>query len=328
VHFLRTRQLPSGEFATFIARDPALQRECRYDNGPFATTFVLHALDFVDGVDAVPLVRRGLAYLAEAQEGPGLWRHEGAHSPHHFIAPPDLDDTACVSWTLRQHGVAFHPNEDLVARQRSREGLFLTYVQPRDYPWGWLELFLRHRHRQLLRRYRWVELFRFTREVDINVNANVVLYLGEDERTLRAREHLNAVVARGEEGSSLYYASPLAFCYMLSRAYFHGIASLAPAAALLPQRVLRLQRPDGSFDQALGTALAACTLLNCGRADEPGLERAVRHLVATQTPDGSWRRSAFYTGLYRYYWWGSEELTTALCVEALARYARAAGGLA
>jgi hypothetical protein len=64
--------------------------------------------------------------------------------------------------------------------------------------------------------------------------------------------------------------------------------------------------------------------MNCG-ADVDLLDRQVELIVDSQCRDGSWPRLAFYSGprppLPRSVWFGSEELTTALCLEAVARYA-------
>jgi hypothetical protein len=73
----------------------------------------------------------------------------------------------------------------------------------------------------------------------------------------------------------------------------------------------------------LAAALVALTLLNC-EAEVDLLDRQIELILAMQCDDGSWPRVAFYSGprppLPRSVWFGSEELTSALCLEALARY--------
>lgn len=322
--FLRDNQLPYGEFRTYIARDRALESDCRFDTSPFVTTFALHALSFIERADIAEAVRLGLAFLLSEQEGRGLWRHEGSRGPNRYMAPPDLDDTACVSWTLRRHDIPFGANEDVLYRHRNADGLFLTYIQPLSFKRAWFELLSRQNRRQLIMRWRWIQLRKFLNEVDIAVNANVVLYLGQNAKTARACRYLNAVVQTGLEDSSLYYVDSMAFYHAVSRAYFYGISSLEPTRAPVVDRIGRRQHADGSFEDPLTAALAACTLVNYGGGGDAKLEGAIRYIVATQGHDGSWPRAAFYTGVNRYYWWGSEELTTALCLEALARYEGAA----
>ena len=71
--------------------------------------------------------------------------------------------------------------------------------------------------------------------------------------------------------------------------------------------------------------MAISTLVNCGLTRIDVQERAAQWLVAAQREDGSWPARAFYAGpeppAVHAYYWGSEELTTAMCLEALARLA-------
>jgi hypothetical protein len=323
VEFLRERQLPHGEFATYVGWDPSLENGCSLDSSPFVTTFVLHALSFVNWTDLAQTRGRALAYLLEERESGGLWRFWTSGGPNHWRAPPDLDDTSCVSWTLRQHGVSFGSNEEMLYANRNTDGLFYTYIRPLAQKKTWLEL-LRHKSwHELLSRYTWAELMHFKNDVDIVVNANVVLYLGEHERTRNACRYIVSVIERGaEEQATAFYVEPLVIHYMVSRAYYYGISSFQGATKIMPRRIGEHQQNDGSFGTALATAIAACSLLNCGLSTDQGLERAVRHLTQTQDADGSWKRAAFFAGPRRVFWWGSEELTTAFCVEALARYQR------
>ena len=54
------------------------------------------------------------------------------------------------------------------------------------------------------------------------------------------------------------------------------------------------------------------------------LTKSIDFLLDTQSNDGFWKRIAFYAGprypLPHSVWFGGEALTTALCVEALARF--------
>jgi len=156
-------------------------------------------------------------------------------------------------------------------------------------------------------------------DVDCAVNANVLLYLGQGEETRGAVEYLIGVVLDDREKEcSHFYPDPPALYYMLSRACFNGVSALAPTRRPVLDKLLPLQESDGSFGNALRTALAACTLLNFDqRATAPS--QAVEHLLAAQQEDGSWPRISFFVDSASYY--GSEDLTTALCVEALSRYA-------
>ena len=123
---------------------------------------------------------------------------------------------------------------------------------------------------------------------------------------------------RNEEAEcSKYYPDPLAFYYMLSRACCSGVTSLRETRGAVLERVIAAQLDRGSFETALAAALAACSLLNFNHVSTP-LPGAIAYIIGAQRADGSWPKSPLYLGPAPYY--GSEELTTALCVEALARY--------
>ena len=60
------------------------------------------------------------------------------------------------------------------------------------------------------------------------------------------------------------------------------------------------------------------SLLNLGHGEPDLLVPTLQSLLTAQGEDGSWPRAAFFIDFYGGYY-GSEELTTALCLEALAR---------
>jgi len=59
-------------------------------------------------------------------------------------------------------------------------------------------------------------------------------------------------------------------------------------------------------------------------AKPEGLAKAIAYLVSTQREDGSWKRIPMYGGPPTPTTFGSADLTTGICLEALARYAAGA----
>ncbi len=314
--FLGRSQLPYGEFRTFASPDPQMQAGCRFDSSPFATSLVLYALGFVDDPRAEAMTTRGLDFLAAEMEGPGLWRYWSSRNPRHRQLPPDLDDVCCIAHVLQAHGRPVPDNRAILLANRDEAGRFYTWLAPRtSAPPGMAAAIDRLVGAETLLA---ILLSGTINDVDPAVNANVLLYLGQDDDIRGAAEYLLAVVRDCREKEyNHFYPDPLAFYYMLSRACFNGISALAPTRAPVLGRLLAQQADDGSFGNALQTALAACTLLNFEKR-AAALGRTVEHLLATQSRDGSWPRQALFLGPEPYY--GSEELTTALCVEALSRY--------
>jgi hypothetical protein len=301
VAILAERQLPDGEFATFIARDPEYREEVRFDSSVFATTFVLHATAFLRHPALGPMRARAVDFLAGQMEARGAWSYWTSRNRRRIRA--DLDDTACASVALRAAGRTFPDNRPLFLANRNAEGLFLTWVQEPgpEQQATWREV-------QPLNPLQMAE-------VCCVVQANVVHYLGEQPATERAIAFLNEVAVQDRAGQhDVYYLQPMAFPYALSRAFQGGAGALGASRGPLLERLLAAQQPDGTFGNPLATALAACTLLNFGARDRP-LQRAVAALAEQQDAAGSWPRVPFYVGPHC----GSEDLTTALCLEAIGR---------
>lgn len=299
---LEKSQRSHGEIASYRFRDAQLTGKPGFESSPYATTYVLHSLGFVarrsDGFDPslrlaariTALSARALSFLAEEMEPPGLWRYYSSRSAKTLA--PDLDDTACVSYALRDvhDAIRLGLNLRLFLANRDDQGLFRTFLSDGR------------------------------NNVDAVVNANVVLYLGAREETRAACRYLVQTVHEGStEDTSLYGLDELSLAYVLSRAFFHGVSSLDPCCETLISRILDRRQEDGSFGEPFETALALNSLLNLGHR-QPGLfEPAVRFLLARQREeDGSWPRAAFYIDFFGGFY-GSEELTTAFCLEALAR---------
>ena len=313
INFLYDSQLAYGEFKTYAASDETMSEECRFDSSPFATAFVLYSISFWRDARVRVMTARGLDFLRSEMEGNGLWRYWSSRNELRDVLPPDLDDTACISFILKKHQQPI-ANRELILANRTRDGLFYTWLIPRANCTPNLA-------NEIPRAVNASALTLFSisgtlDNIDCAVNANGLLYLGECEETQPAIGYLNHSVLE-EEICSSYYADRLAFYYMFSRACFNGASSLGETRSAVMNRITARQERDGSFGNELLTALAICTWLNF-KEPRDGLERAIESLLQTQSQGGSWKKIPLWLGPAPYY--GSEELTTALCVEALSRY--------
>jgi hypothetical protein len=303
IDYLHRSQLPNGEFPIHAGPDRALAHDLRPDSSPSTAAFAAYAARFVDDPVMSAIYRRCVDFLADEMEGPGLWSFWTKRVRRTIAA--DLDDTAWISVILRDH----HPH----IRFGANIGVFLMNLDAR----GRFRTFVRRPGAD--------------NDVDSVVNANVLFYLGEREETRPARDFVNeTILGDREAGSYAYYVDHLALYYAASRAFFAGVTGLGAARGAMIAKVLARRDGSGGFDDELATAFALCTLLNLGYDDRDVLCRAAGTLVARQRADGSWPISAVFAGpeppAAPSIWWGSDEFTTALCHEALARYRGMVGG--
>lgn len=302
VRFLFDKQTSYGEIAAYRFFNPQLAGASLLDSSPFSTTFALHALRFIDH-PKVPIIReRAVRFLMEEKEGAGLWRYWTSRAG--LPIDPDVDDTCCVSFELR----AVFPgddgrlaNVDLVLANRDQKGMFKTWFRAAGYP----------------------------NDIDYVVNANVLLYLGDRPETRAASDALVRLVHENREAdASHYYVAPFALYYAIARAYDRGVLSLHACRAAILGKLAAQCKTDGSaWGDAMTTALAVCTLASYRAYDDQSIHDGIRHLLDVQQADGSFERAAFYAGpeppAPHSVYWGSEELTTSLCLEAFGRYSLA-----
>ena len=301
IDFLYHHQLPYGEFKTYMSPNPRLEDQYPPDSTPFVTTLVLYCIGFVNCPKVSEMTRKAVNFLMEEMEPPGVWRYWASRTNQK--STPDLDDTSCASFVLKKYHPHIDSNIGIILGNRNEQGLFYTWIKDRTA----------------------------RNDVDSVVNANVLLYLGEREETRAVCDYLNHIVLNDqEEGSYWYYLDHLALYYMISRAYFNGVSNLRDARNAVVNKIISRQQKDGSFGDALNTALAVCALLNFEYDNSSVLGPAIGYILNRQQKGGDWSRAAFYTGpeapLPHSFWFGSEELTTGFCIEALARYRHSAAG--
>jgi len=299
VGFLAQEQLPDGEFPSLVSAEPELRRRCAPDTNYFATSQVLWSLGFVPGRRASSLARRAARFLAAGVECDGSWR---------FFTPkvvrridPDVDVTACAGAALRgrEERLGYDPRRtrSILLSACDEVGRFRTWIRkdPRN-------------------------------DLDSVANANALWFLRNDPAAKGCAHWLqNLVESNVSLGTFPYYESPLALYHAIARAIFAGASQLAPLRQRVVDNILSMARVDGSFGNVLETAFAVCALHNLGASGEVAVRHAVSLLSRRQRRDGSWPALAAWNGpelpAPRSLWWGGECWTTALAVEALARFA-------
>ncbi len=297
------------------------------DSCTFATALIVYSLGFSGTVAAREIIARALPFLQAELLPNGVWKYWTADHPGRQSMPPDVDDTACISHTLRAHGLEVPDNRRLLAANRDRRGRFYTWLAPRlappprnvDY---WRIVLGQVRTRARSRAF-WTNNNLSPKDVAAVVNANVLLYLGDCRATGRVSDYLHDVLrSEGEADSDQWYRSRFAFYYAVSRCAYAGIESVTPLLDVIVERILAAAGAGGVIGaDALDTAQAVCALQNCGHSGAD-LDSAVEFLLSRQSAEGGWSIAPFYFGGDVQF--GSEEVSTGFALEALSRY-RAGG---
>jgi len=225
VEFLRNRQLPHGEFTTLLGADRTLSVTA-FDSSPFITSFVLYALSHLDRYAVSDIVEKAVSFILSEMEFGGVWRYWTSRQHKHHRLPPDLDDTACISDALRRVGQPAPSNGWVFSCMRDSAGHFKTWILPRGNarlsPWFIIARtigFCQARIRTINVPVPQDEDPRFKvmhinpDDVDPVVNANALLYIGENSDTAPAVQLVVDAVLNEHAKKSLYYEDSLALYY-------------------------------------------------------------------------------------------------------------------
>lgn len=284
VDFLSSQQLTYGEFRTYACADESMT-QCLFDSSPFGTTFVLFSLKTLGTEPVVDINKRGLDFLEKAESIDGLWSFFSHYSSKKLDF--DLDTTSVSSYALQSSGVRIPDNKNFFTDNRDSGGGFRTFIRGSSEP----------------------------NDVDCGINANILLYLGDDAK---ACSYVNSQVAsHGQCG--VYYPDQFARYYLISRAAVTNAPCLLESKDTIVGDILASVKQDGSFGSPLDTALAVDSLFNYGYSGTV-ITPAIEYLMKNQYRNGSWRQDPFFISSPAIYYYGSPELTTAFAIEALQAY--------
>lgn len=328
IDYLYHHQYPNGEFCVYISGDEAMQGWTCADTSVFPSALIgFSMLPLKDDPKVEEILTKTAAFLRYQMARGGTWNH---YTNFHYLrklCPLDVDDTACVAYFLSQRNVEFPKKStvSLLLSNRRKDGLFYTWISFR-FRWNRNKTYWRIALKEFIHP---VKSFLFWRgaacdryDVDAIVNANVLYYLGDKEATQPIIDLLIKVIEEGKENDcDKWYRNLFTVYYFISRNYYAGITKLEPIRKTILDRILLQFKMDGSFGESVAdTALAACSLMNLHYTGTE-LTKAITYLIRSQKNTGEWeRRRIYYMGRTKIAGTGSEELTTAFCLEALQRY--------
>ena len=335
IAYLFEHQYPNGEFCCYIAPDDAMQEWCTTDSCTFATALVASSLlSLPKSSKTDEVLTKATRFLQYQMMRGGVWNFFTIRNPLFRVNPADIDDTVMISSVLRSRAIKIPDHTNLLLANRNASGLFYTWFAfrftLRTFTAGttYWKLILRALKYPLQSMGYWIQNESGRYDVDGVVNANVLCYLGLTAYTQPIVPYLMDILSKQQEGTcDKWYRNPFSFYYFFSRNFDHGIVDIEPAKIILIDRIRASQQPNGQLGKSsLDTAMGISALIRAGYRGE-SLESAVCFLLNKQSANGSWpRQSFYYSGPSKAVGWGSEELTTAIALDALDAFRKLRGG--
>jgi hypothetical protein len=299
--YLARVQRPSGEFETWTSPHLDFSDATAYLKSIYTTTFVMHTLTLLSSTPQIEQMQnRAADFLMAEQEDNGAWNYEGRGN--HRL-PCDQDDTSCAIAALAQLGI--QPELSFYALLWQNEsapgGPYYTWIGIND---------LNDDPR--------------ARQIDGLVNANILFCAGLLNLSLPGTIYYLEQVIQAEayDSESLYTPTSHFLMYALSRAYADGnVSKLDKAMSIMQDYVLTKLPPPHAETSAFKLACLAVSLLNM-KVPSILIRPYLVPLLSMQQPDGSWPVDITYHGFSPNYD-GSPALSTALAIEALAKYSLA-----
>jgi hypothetical protein len=272
------------------------------------------------------LILKGISgFLTQNMCRFGVWNNFTRQHPWYPFSPFDVDNTSCASVFLTARGISYPDNKTSLLSLKNREGLFFTWF---TFRWSWNTnpvywYYVIKEMKNPVKSYMIRKYFECDRDdVDAIVNNNLLLYFGVVKETQPIIDNLVRVILEGKElECDKWYLDPISIYYFISKNLEKGIPQLEPVKIPIKERILAGLTPEGSYGgNSLETAFAICALLSMGFYREIP-KASIQYLLEKQKTTGAWERRLFmYGGPKRIMGWGSEELTTSICLEAISRY--------
>jgi hypothetical protein len=325
IAYLENHQYPNGAFCSYMAPDIAMQQWCVPDNTVFVTGLIGNALSpLAYDLRVKAMIQQSGYFLKSQMLRCGTWTYFTQWHQWFHSLPADVDDTAIISRLLLNLQISFPDNTSSLLVNRNPDGLFYTWMSVRPLKrQSFHHLLLSMR--TLKRPFGFLERQRYgfnRNTIDPSVNANVLYYLGLTETTRPIIAYLTEIIMnRREDQRRWWYHNPLCTYYFISRNYPSMPEALETIRQPLIDRIMDQYRLHGHFgESSLETALAITSLIHLGYTGGE-VASGVDYLIHSQHTTGEWSRRGFYhSGPDKRFCFGSEELTSAFCVEALAAY--------
>jgi hypothetical protein len=314
VSFLHSSQLSYGEFDMCISTKSSMnESNSCLASSPYITTFVLNSISFVEKSHLVhEIVDKSVRFLSASMEKHGTWRfysennrktiyRNGNFTTINMGIVPDLDDTACASYSLMSNKVIFPDNHELLYRYRTPEGSFKTWIID---------------EKDLIRKNDYIPPLN---SVCCGVNANILMYLGDNLKTEKTSDYINRIILYDKEAEgNCYFPDIMVLYYLITRAYSKGVSSLESSRKAIASKISHHIRYDPCYSDIGAIIFAVAALLNIDQfADDH--TKWIYDILEAQDADGSWPITSFFVDASNNHY-GAKELTTAIALEAVSKF--------
>ena len=343
IDFLSENQLSSGGFNSwaassinsfneFIESYDFDNKKGWFDLDPFSvfpTILIGQSLCEVNkSVNAERVLQKIDEYVISKMKFPAIWNH---FTPEHIMYkmnPFDLDSTAvALSYLQRRRIPIINENatKKLIYSHQNRKKLFYTFLTFR-MRWNFSLLYWILCFRELKtpfftwKFWKVVEADRY--DVDGIVNSNIISYLGRNEQTEPVLRWIaEAIQSNQEQQFDKWYKNSMVIYYFVSRIPFLDETEFLELREIIKKRINNSLESNNSIrNSSLDTALAAISLLNLNE-DNKRVFPLIEFVLNSQSDTGNWPKQVVYLGgPKKIMGWGSDELTTAFCLEAIAKY--------
>lgn len=325
IQYLKNHQYPNGEFCCYFSPDDAMQEWCVPDSTVFPTAIINTCLLSVGcKAEVETIFKKSISFFHYQMMRGGVVNYFTKWHPLFSLSPPDIDDTIFVYNFLKSQNIPTIDPLPLIQSNRDKKGLFYTWFTLRNQVNSnknyWL-IVLREFKNPIKSFLFWIKNDCKRNDIDAVVNSNILWNLDPESQKV-VSQYLIEIINSGKEAEcDSWYQNPFTLYYSLSTNVAKGVSGLECLVNIIIKRITSKQNKDGSFgDSALDTAFGITTLLNVGYFDR-SVSKAVSFLIQVQKKTGEWpRRIFFYSGPKKAVGWGSEELTTGFCIEALSKY--------
>ncbi len=258
-----------------------------------------------------------------------VWNHFNNKHRLFKMNPYDVDSTAIALDYLRDRGkISLHDEKRTLALfkdQLNSDGLFFTFFTFRgSLKCSWMSwiLFLRELKSPISTRIFWQRVEADRKDVDGVVNVNVLYYLGRIPECEKLVSYLKEQLELGNELKfDKWYKSSSVIYYFVSRLNRKNFPELEGVFFRWKQELINFVELSNLNEvHDLDVALNAVSMINL-KIDKNYILPCIMRIIQTQNNTGNWRKKAVYFGgPKKIMGWGSETLTTAICVEALMKF--------